>query len=107
MLDHWGNGKDSIDLTKHWSKVLYENACAWKRDTFDWCQDNNDLTSMEWLKELIKNSYNVNLVEHIDEKFGASLHYEQGGITCCEPYNCTLDRCMRTRYVCTIVCVRQ
>jgi len=50
VLDRWGDRKvDVIDLTKHWSKVLLEHVCAWQRDTFDWCNDEDDLTSMEGL----------------------------------------------------------
>ncbi len=51
-----------IDLTKHWSTVSLEHACAWQGDTFDWCNDSEDLTSMEWAKEFLTNSYDVNLV---------------------------------------------
>ena len=48
VQDCWGDKKvDVIDLTKHWSKVLLEHVCAWQRDTFDWCNDEDDLTSRE------------------------------------------------------------
>jgi hypothetical protein len=51
VLDSWGDRKhDGIVLTKHWSKQLLKHMCAWQRDTFDWCTDEDDLTSMEWLK---------------------------------------------------------
>jgi hypothetical protein len=81
VLDHWGDCKGVINLTKHWSKVLLNHACAWQRDTFHWCLDNNDLTSMQWLKALIENACDINLVKCIDEKFDALLHHEQEGIT--------------------------
>jgi hypothetical protein len=46
--DYWGDRKhDGIVLTKHWSKLSLEHVCAWQRDTFAWCADENDLTSME------------------------------------------------------------
>ncbi len=48
VLDCWGDRKhDGIDLTKHWSKLLLKHVCAWQRDTFDWCTDEDNLTSME------------------------------------------------------------
>ncbi len=82
VLDCWGNREhDGIDLTKHWSKLLLKHVCAWQRDTFDWCTDEDDLTSMEWVKEFLANSCDINLVKHIDEKFDQLFEYEQGGIT--------------------------
>ncbi len=70
VMNRWGDrGSDSIDLLKHWSQVSLEHVCAWQRDTFDWCNDNEDLTSIEWVKELLTNSCDINLVKRIDEKF--------------------------------------
>jgi hypothetical protein len=60
---------------------LLEYVCVWQSNTFDWCTDDNDLTSMEWVKELLTNSCDINLEKHIDEKFGQTYEYEQGGIT--------------------------
>jgi hypothetical protein len=55
VLDHWGNRKhDGIDLTKHWSKLLLEHVYP---SAFDWCTDEDDLTSMEWVKEILTNSF--------------------------------------------------
>jgi hypothetical protein len=82
IVDRWGDRKsEAVDLTKHWSKISLEHACAWQRDTFDWCTDKNYLTSMEWVKELLTNSCDVNLVKRIDDKFDCLAEYEQGGIT--------------------------
>ena len=58
-----------------------EHACAWPRNTFDWCVHDNDLTSMEWVKEFLTNSCDINLVKQIDEKYDCLAEYEQGGIT--------------------------
>ena len=69
VMDRWGDRKsNAINLTKHWSKVSLEHVCAWQRDTFDWCTDDNNLTSMEWVKEFLTNSCDINLVKHVDEK---------------------------------------
>jgi hypothetical protein len=82
IVDRWGDRKSEVfDLTKHWSKISLKHACAWQRDTFDWCTDENDLTSMEWVKELLTNLCDINLVKHINEKFDCLAEYEQGGIT--------------------------
>ncbi len=82
VLDCWDNRKhDGINLTKHLSKLLLEHMCAWQRDTFDWCTDEDNLTSTEWVKELLTNSCDFNLVKHIEEKFDQLFEYEQGGIT--------------------------
>ncbi len=81
VLDCWGDRKaNGIDITKHWSQVLLEHMCAWQRDTFDWCTDNNDLTSMEWVKEFLSNSCDINLEKRIDENFDQLYECEQGGI---------------------------
>ncbi len=82
VVDRWGDGKSEVvDLTKHWSKISREHACAWQRDTFDWCTDENNLTSMEWVKELLTNLCDVNLVKRIDKKIDCLAEYEQRGIT--------------------------
>jgi hypothetical protein len=82
VLDHWGDKKhDGINLTKHWTKLLLKHVCAWQRDTFDWCTDEDNLTSMEWVKEFLTNSCDINLAKRIDEKFDQLFEYEQGGIT--------------------------
>jgi hypothetical protein len=36
---------------------------------------------MEWVKELLTNSCDINLVKRIDKKFDCLAEYEQGGIT--------------------------
>ena len=80
--DRWGDRRAGcVDLTKHWSQISLEHACAWQRDTFDWCEDDNDLTSMEWAKEFLTNSCDINLVKRIEEKYDHLAEYEQGGIT--------------------------
>ncbi len=82
VLDCWGDRKvNGINITKHWSQVLLRHVCAWQRDTFDWCTNDNDLTSMEWVKEFLTNSCDINLEKRIDEKFDHLYEYEQGGIT--------------------------
>jgi hypothetical protein len=82
VMDHWGDRKsNAINLIKHWSKVSLKHMCVWQRDTFDWCIDDNNLTSMEWDKELLTNSCNINLVKPLDEKFDQLYEYEQSGIT--------------------------
>jgi hypothetical protein len=82
VVDRWGDRKSEVvDSTKHWSKISLEHACAWQRDTFDWCTDENNLTSLEWVKELLTISCDLNLVKRINKKFDCLAEYEQGGIT--------------------------
>ena len=82
VLARWGDRTaEAVDLFKHWSTVSLEHVCAWQRDTFDWCNSEEDLTSMEWVKEFLTNSCDINLVKRIDEKFDRLFEYEQGGIT--------------------------
>ncbi len=55
--------------------------CLAQRDTFDLCTDDNDLMSIEWVKEFLTNYCDINLVKHVDKKFDQLYEYEQGGIT--------------------------
>ncbi len=64
-----------VDSTKHWLQISLKHACAWQRDTCDWCRDENDLTSMEWVKEFLTNSCDINLVKRIEEKFDDLAKY--------------------------------
>jgi hypothetical protein len=43
---------------------------------FDWCTNDNNLTSMEWVKEFLTNSCKINLVKHVDEKFDQLFEHE-------------------------------
>ncbi len=77
-------------MTKHWSQISLEHTCAWQRDTFDWCANDNDLMSMEWVKEFLTNSCDINLVKQINKTYDCLAEYEQGGITFLK---IALDRC--------------
>jgi hypothetical protein len=82
VLDRWGDRKvDLIDLTKHWLKVLLKHMYVWQRDTFDWFNGEDDLTSMKWVQEFLTNSCDNNLVKCLDDKFEQLFEYEQRGIT--------------------------
>jgi hypothetical protein len=37
---------------------------------------------MDWVKEFLTNSCDINLVKRLDEMFNQLFDYEQGGITC-------------------------
>jgi hypothetical protein len=53
VSDNWGDKKsECINLTKHWSQITLKHACAWQRDTFDWCANDNNLTSIDWVNSL-------------------------------------------------------
>ncbi len=39
------------------------------------------MTSIEWVKEFLTNSCDINLVKCIEKKFDQLFEYEQGGIT--------------------------
>jgi hypothetical protein len=78
VLDCWDDRKhDGIDLTKYWSKLLLKHMCAWHGNTFDWCTDEDNLISMEWFREFLTNSCDINLVKRLDEKFDQLFEYEQ------------------------------
>jgi hypothetical protein len=82
VFDCWGDRKhDEIDLAKHWSKLTLKHMCAWQWDTFDWCTDEDNLTSMEWVKEFLTNSCDNNPGKNIEEKYNQLFKHEQGEIT--------------------------
>ena len=80
VLDCWGDRKvNGIYITKHWSQVSLNHVCARQRDTFDWCTDNNNLTSMEWVKKFLINSCDINLEKCIHERLINSMNMNREG----------------------------
>ncbi len=80
ILDHWGDGKkDVVDLTKHCSKASLIQACARQRDTFDWCTDDKDLISMEWVEEFLTNSVTLILYSVFIRNLISSLTMNREG----------------------------
>ncbi len=77
----WGDRKlTGVNLLKNRGKLTLKQCRNWQRDSFD-CACTNNLTSMEWAKSLMMNSYDVLLVDRINKKFDELDLYEQGGVT--------------------------
>ena len=88
VLDRWGNRKaNGIDITKHWSQVLLKHMCAWQRDTFDWCTDDNDLTSMEYVNSLTPKSVSAETKNPRSESFWLAKHKDTNIHTMMEPFS--------------------
>ena len=88
VLDCWGDRKTNrIDITKHWSQVLLKHMCAWQRDTFDWCTDDNDLTSMEYVNSLTPKSVSAETKNPRSESFWLAKHKDTNIHTMMEPFS--------------------
>ncbi len=81
VLDDWGDGKkDRVELTINWSKVLSKHVCTWQRGTFDWCTNDNDLTSIEMINKLLNSSCDTNLVRYVNENFDQLFENREGSL---------------------------
>jgi hypothetical protein len=78
--DCWAERKSTgVHLLKNWGKLTLQQCCAWQQDSFDYASL-EDVTSMEWTKSLMIDSYGALLVEQIDKKFEDLSLFEQGGV---------------------------
>ncbi len=62
VKDCWAERKlTGVHLLKNWGKLTLQQFCAWQQDSFDYASL-KDLTSMEWAKSLMMNSYDALLI---------------------------------------------
>ena len=68
------------DLLVHWSQINLGELISFQRDTNLFVAE-EDMTSSEWVKDLLVNSSEATLLQHVDKKFQKLEPLEQGGIT--------------------------
>ena len=77
----WGDRADGFNLFRHWSKVSLSVVAQFQQDSYEACQDDEDIVSCEWTKELFTNSSDPALTKRVKEKYEALSSLQQGGIT--------------------------
>ena len=78
--DHWGDETTKRDVLTHWYQVDVADIIAFQQDTNRYALD-ADTTNSDWLKNLLMNSSEPELLERVTEKFEKLDSLAQGGIT--------------------------
>ena len=82
VQDHWGNCVSTgVYMLSQWSKFSLRVVAQFQRDSYDNVNDNEDIVSCDWRKELFVNSLDPALIEKVQDKYEALYGFEQGGIT--------------------------
>ena len=81
VKDRWGDPKDAKCLLTHWSSFLLDIVKQWQKDTNEECVDDEDLTSCEWISQLLDNSSATELIHRVDVKYNKLTTAERGGVT--------------------------
>ena len=76
----WGDETTKRDILVHWSQVYLTEVIAYQRDTNQYALE-EDMTSSDWVKDLMVNSSEAELKQRVEEKFENLELLEQGGIT--------------------------
>ena len=76
----WGDETTKRDMLVHWSQIELLEVKAYQLDTNRYASE-EDMTSSDWVKDLMMNSSEVELKGRVDEKFEKLDSLEQGGIT--------------------------
>ena len=95
--DRWGDETTKRGVLTHWSQVDVADIIAFQKDTNRYASD-ADMTSRYWLKDLMMNSSETELLERVTEIFEKLDSLAQVGITYLKY---TLDEmfCMRNHVV--------
>ena len=81
VKDRWGDPKDAKCLLTHWSSFLLDIVKQWQKDTNEECVDDEDLTSCQWISQLLDNSSATELIHRVDVKYNKLTTAERGGVT--------------------------
>ena len=76
----WGGETTKRDILVHWSQVDLTEAITNHRDTNQYASE-EDMTSIDWVKDLMANSSEDELNQQVNEKFENLESLEQGGTT--------------------------
>ena len=79
--DRWGNrAVTGVYLLSHWLKVLLPTISQFQSNSYENFNDNEDIVSCEWTKEIFVNSSHNTLIKRVEDKYEALDGIEQGGI---------------------------
>ena len=76
-----GCATTGVNLLSHWSKVSLCVVAQFQRYSYDNCNDDEDIVSYEWTKELFVNSSGPALIKRVGEEYEALYRLEKVGIT--------------------------
>ena len=76
-----GCATTGLKLLSHCSKVSLCVVAQFQRDSYNNCNDNEDIVSYEWTKELFVNSSGPALIKRVGEEYEALYRLEKVGIT--------------------------
>ena len=76
----WGGETTKSDMLVHWSQINMAETIAFQRNTSSFASE-QDMTSSDWVKDLLTNSSKAELKQRVDEKFENIDPLKQGGIT--------------------------
>ena len=95
--DCWGDETTKRDVLTHWYQVDVADIIAFQQDMNRYASY-ADMTSIDWLKDLLMNSSEPELLKRVTEKFEKINSLAQGGITYLK---CMLDEmfCMTNNVV--------
>ena len=75
----WGDATTKRDLLVHWSQINLGGVISFQCNTNLFAYE-EDMTSSEWVKNLLVNSSEAALSQRVDEKFQQLKPLNQGGI---------------------------
>ena len=76
----WGDEITKRDILVHWLQVDLTEAIAYQRDTNQYVSE-EDMTSSDWVKDLMVNSSEAELKQQVDKTFDKLESIEHDGIT--------------------------
>ena len=63
----WEDSTTSWDMLQHWSQITLDETKAFQHDTNMFASE-EEMASSEWMKDLLVNSNEAALTQHVDEK---------------------------------------
>ena len=81
IKDRWGPADEALDLFKHHSMFSMKHILQFQKDSNKYAKDNEDLASADWMKKLLTNSCEPELLKRIDDAYADIKDpLEKGGI---------------------------
>ena len=68
-----------VYLLYRWSNVSLHVVSHPQRNSYGNCNDDEDIVSCEWKKEIFVNSLNPNIIKRLEEKYKELDGIDQGG----------------------------
>ena len=80
--DRWGGRETTgVYLLFHWTKFLLRVLSQIQGDSYDSCNDDEDIISCEWMKELFLESSDPSLIKKVRQKYEALYGIDKQWVT--------------------------